>query len=101
MANRLDLQDLLENLLGSPNVYFDPPETIKMKYPGIRYKLSECKSLYANDAFYHAQPGYEVILIDKDSDSKYVNKLLLVQYSRFVRYYTANGLHHWVFNLYN
>ena len=37
MANRLDLQALLEDLLGSRNVYYQPPESVKMNYPAIVY----------------------------------------------------------------
>ena len=37
MADRLDLQGLLEELLESRNVYYKPPESIKMQYPAIRY----------------------------------------------------------------
>lgn len=37
MASRLDLQTFLEELLESKNVYFQPPESVKMKYPAIVY----------------------------------------------------------------
>ena len=32
MASRLKLQTMLEEILGSRNVYFNPPESVKMKY---------------------------------------------------------------------
>ena len=41
MANRLDLQALLEDLLGSRNVYYQPPESDKMNYPAIVYALED------------------------------------------------------------
>ena len=41
MSKRKDLQKLLEQTLGSRNVYFQPPATIKMQYPAIRYELVE------------------------------------------------------------
>lgn len=37
--SRIDLQYLLENILGSRHVYFQPPETVKMNYPAIVYSL--------------------------------------------------------------
>jgi len=33
MGTRLELQNLLENILGSRNVYFQPPENLKLNYP--------------------------------------------------------------------
>ena len=41
MRNRLDLQKIFEDILGSKNVYFQPPESLKMKYPAIRYSLDD------------------------------------------------------------
>ena len=35
---RNDLQKLLVEVLGSKNVYFQPPESVKMKYPAIVYQ---------------------------------------------------------------
>lgn len=100
MANRLDLQTALETLLGLPNVYFDPPESIKLKYPAIVYNLNTYTISSANNSNYIAHPGYQLILMDTDPDSNYVEKILSLSYCSFVRHYTAGGLHHWVFNLY-
>ena len=36
--SRLELHALLVELLGSTNVYYEPPETLKMSYPAIRYQ---------------------------------------------------------------
>ena len=35
---RLELQSVLEQTLGSRNVYFQPPASVKMKYPAIVYE---------------------------------------------------------------
>ena len=39
--DRLILHDELITLLGSSNVYFQPPTSIKMNYPCIIYKLDD------------------------------------------------------------
>lgn len=101
MANRADLQIFLEQLLGNENVYFDPPESKKIKYPAIIYKLNDIKTTCANNHSYTMTPGYQLILIDSDPDSEYVDVLINVRYCRFVRHYPSNGLHHWIFNIYN
>lgn len=100
MASRLDLQALLEDILGSRNVYFQPPDSVAMKYPAIRYSLSNIENVNANDLPYKQSKTYEVILIDSDPDSQYVDQISQLQYCRFDRYYPADNLNHYVFTLY-
>ena len=49
MASRLDLQTFLEELLKSKNVYFQPPESVKMKYPAIVYALDDIENVHADN----------------------------------------------------
>ena len=37
MASRPELQTKLEELLGNRNVYYQPPESVKIEYPAIVY----------------------------------------------------------------
>ena len=90
MASRLNLQKELEELLGSRNVYFQPPSSVQMKYPAIRYSLSTLQNSKA----------YELILIDPDPDSIFIDKLLRLPYCRFDRCYPSDNLNHYVFTLY-
>ena len=39
MSKRVDLGNKLKEILGSNNVYFQPPDNLKMVYPCIRYRL--------------------------------------------------------------
>lgn len=43
MNRRYELQAVLEGILGSGNVYFQPPENLKMRYDCIVYERSESK----------------------------------------------------------
>ena len=52
MGTRMDLQVLLETLLGSTNVYYQPPETLKMNYPAIIYSKSRIDTKKADDSTY-------------------------------------------------
>ena len=45
MKTRLELQNKLEELLGFRHVYYQPPESVKMEYPAIRYSKSMIRSL--------------------------------------------------------
>ncbi len=100
MASRPDLQLLLENLLGSRNVYFQPPESVKMKYPAIVYALDDIDNVYADNGVYSSHKHYSVIVIDTDPDSEFIDKVAALPTCRFERYYTSDNLNYWVFSLY-
>lgn len=101
MASRLDLQiKLEEEILGSRNVYFQPPASTKMNYPAIRFSLSDIQTSYADNSIYKRMNRYEIIVIDYDPESEIVNKLLTLPYCSFDRFYTSDNLNHFVFTLY-
>ena len=52
MGERLDLQSKLEELLGSKSVYYQPPESVKMEYPAIKFSKQKIKPTYANESKY-------------------------------------------------
>lgn len=103
---RLELDEILCEIInitepdGDTHVYFDPPMELKMKYPAIRYKRTCIDKVYANNIAYLNRTPYELIVIDKNPDSKYVLKMLEFPYCSHNRHYTANNLHHDVFTLY-
>ena len=72
MRPRLELHELLCGLLGSRNVYFQPPGTTRMKYPAIRYAREDIMKTPADNLPYGLTAAYEIIVIDEDPDSKVV-----------------------------
>ena len=100
MSRRTDLQTLLENILGSKNVYFQPPSSVSMKYPAIVYSLNRIDKKSANDSSYIQSHSYAVTLIDKNPDSEFIDKLSSLSLCRFDRHYKANNLNHYVYTLY-
>lgn len=96
---RLSLQEILQSL-GTPNVYFQEPENVKMKYPCIRYHLDSEWAEYANDELYVGKDRYEVTLIHRDPDNDIRNKLRRLPYCRFSRHFRADNLNHYVYTLY-
>lgn len=97
---RIELQAALEEMMGNDHVYFQPPETFKMKYPAIIYHLSGVNHRNADDETYALKRRYDVTIIDRDPDSELPDKLLAWKYCRLNRFYTADGLNHWAFGLY-
>ena len=100
MAERLDLQSLLEELLGSRNVYYKPPEPTKMQYPAIRYSKKKIESVHANDSKYLMRDCYELIVISRTPDHPVIKKLLELPYCSYDRPYIADNLYHDVLTIY-
>lgn len=100
MDDRFDLQALLEETLGSSNVYFQPPESFKMKYPAIVYFRKEIENVYANNYVYRQNSAYEIIVIYEDPDSDIPGKISKLAMCRHDRHYTRDNLNHDVFTLY-
>ena len=100
MATRVDLQNVLEELLGSRNVYYQPPESLKMSYPAIVYSRKTIDNSYANTSVYKQNYAYEITVIDKNPDSEIVNKVSKLPTCRFDRHFKSDNLNHDVFTLY-
>lgn len=99
-AQRLDLQTVLERLLGSKNVYFQPPENLKMQYDCIRYERSRILPKFANNKPYILQNCYQVTAIYRNPDSDLPEKIAMLPMCSHERHYTADNLNHDVFVLY-
>ena len=100
MAPRLELQALLTSLLGSDNVYFQPPPTKQIEYPCIVYRRDHAKTNFSGNKPYTYEKRYLVIVIDRNPDSLIPDKVAALEKCVFDRFYTAEGLNHDVFNLY-
>lgn len=119
--NRLGLQTLLESLFASlnlggtdeaiedrgafdpatdANVYFQPPESVKLRYPCIIYSRDSEKTDFANDKPYQHKIQYMVIVIDPNPDSVLLEEVAMLPTSTFIRHYTADNLNHDVYNIY-
>lgn len=100
MGSRVDLQLLLESILGSENVYFQPPASVSMKYPAIVYSRDDIENFNANNGVYAQSTAYMVTVIDKNPDSEYVKKVSQLPLCSYDRHYVADNLNHDVFTLY-
>lgn len=101
MANRLDLHEEFCNILKTRNVYFNPPEGVKMNYPCIRYSLSGIDLASANNDNYLIAKKYEVIAIDYNPDNTiYEDIIRRFSKCKFDRVYIAKNLYHYVFTIY-
>lgn len=99
--SRIELHERLCRFLGSRNVYFQPPETLKMAYPCIVYNLSGIRTRCANNEVYTMDKRYDVTLITKDPDNNLIDKMV-VDFSLcgFDRPFVSDNLYHYVYTLY-
>lgn len=100
MASRLSLQTMLEELLGSRNVYYQPPASVRMNYPAIVYSRKAIDNLHANNGVYGQFNAYDVTVIDPNPDSEFIAKVSKLPTCKFDRHYEKDNLNHDVFTLY-
>ena len=99
-GDRLDLQAKFEAILGSRNVYFNPPENLKLQYPCIIYNLGAPYQAKADNILYRYLNRYTVTLIDKKPDSEFYEPLLSMRYCTFDRCSKSEGMNVFSYNLY-
>lgn len=100
MNDRLALHELLCEKLGSRNVYFQPPESVKMKYPAIRYSRNRIENTSADNIVYKQAVSYTITVIDRDPDSVIVERVSTIPHIMYDRSYIADNLNHDVFRLF-
>lgn len=100
MAPRVDLQTLLEEILGSDNVYFQPPAGRQMNYPCIVYQRNRIESEHANNQPYEQYKSYTVTYITRDPDDAVVDLIAALPKCEHNRFFALDNLNHDVFTLY-
>lgn len=99
MDSRLELHNELLQMV--PNVYFQPPSNIQMKYPCIVYAKSDNEDLYANNRLYATKQQYDLTLIEDDPTTEVATNIRKhFSYCSISNYYVVDNLHHTKLNLY-
>ena len=106
MGSRLQLHDEFIDILGTKGepesrVYFNPPESVKMKYECIRYSRSAPDIKRANNGAYHATAQYDGVVITRNPDTD-IPDLFLARFSMCYigDSYVVDNLYHFPFTLY-
>lgn len=100
MAPRQNLQTLLEEILDSDQVHFQPPPKTRMAYPCIVYQRDDIQSRHADNRPYTSTLRYRLTFISQDPDDETLAKIAALPMTAYDRFYPANGLNHDVFILY-
>jgi len=101
MATTRKLQDELKTLLGSNNVYFQPPSNKKMSYPCFVVTLGSASQTMADNKVYLYKDRYSITYISYDFDDD-MRKRVVEHFSmcKFDRHFVEDTLQHYVFSLY-
>lgn len=101
MKTIAQIQEILEKILGSDKVYYQPPENVKIKYPCIIYETGNGVRTPADNKKYLFDQGYSVTYITKNPEQGQVqNGLLELPYCQPERTYKFENLYHWVYFIY-
>jgi len=101
MASELKLREIFYEILKNKNVYFQPPASVKMKYPAIVYSRKSIDNRHANNGVYLQSFGYEATVIDYEPDNEYVLKMSQLPNCKWDRHYESDGLNHDVFTIFS
>lgn len=96
---RIELHEILVGILGSRNVYFQPPASIQMQYPCIVYEWNRNTTTHANNDNYNVLRDYQVTVIDRNPDSVIPDMVGALPYCSMSTTMIVDNLHHFVFNL--
>ena len=100
MNKRLELHNILCEILGSSNVYYQPPESTKMKYPAIVYEISDIDNTFADNGAYNQKTVYKITVIDKNPDSEIIYRISRMPACHYDRHFFNDNLNHDVFLIY-
>ena len=99
MNNRLALHNLLLSI-GGPNVYYQIPSNMVMKYPAIKYSKNKIENKHADNSVYFQKTQYSIIVMSKVVDDEIVDKISKLPTCGFERTYIQDGIYHNIFNIY-
>lgn len=98
MDRRLELDDIFRKI--TSNVYYQPPENLKLVYPCIVYELDQIVMRYANNRPYDGRPRYCVTSISRDPESRITKQIATLPMCRHEKHFVNDNLHHDVFIIY-
>lgn len=93
---------ILEEILGSSNVYYTaPPKTKDLEYPCIIFQLSTSDTSFGDNIPWFCMDRFSIQFISKNPVEDEIHyKLLHLPRCTFSRFFTADNLNHWNYDIY-
>lgn len=99
-SRRLALHKILLKILGSENAYFQPPESKRLEFPCILYAVNNINNMHADNKPYISTKRYKLTFMTTSPESETCAKIEALPMCSYDTHYTANGIHHYVYNIY-
>lgn len=96
---RIQFSNMLKEVTGCNNLYFQPGANITMKYPAIVYARNKFDNTSADNIVYMQNVEYSVTVIDSNPDSDIVLAVSQIPTARHDRNYKSDNLNHDVFTI--
>ena len=100
MDRRLELHNILTEILQSNQVYYQPLPSVKLSYPCIIYERTPGDPMYADNRKYIKANRYQVTLIARHPEDPARTKLEDLPLSRHMTRQVVDNLYHDLFDLY-
>lgn len=101
MSRRLELHEKLKQLVGTENVYFQPPASVHLSYPCVIYSIGNGDAKHADGMVYKYTNSYEILFIFKKPNIDIIEQVLeTLPMCRMSRAYVADNLNHYAFSVY-
>lgn len=98
---RIELDSKLRLLIGNSNVYYQPPENVRIKYDCIIYNLSGVNVEHADNLHYQKMRRYDLLHVHRDPDVDFIGVIdSYFKYASFDRRYISDNLYHDVYTIY-
>lgn len=97
---RAELDAVLRDILKNGHCYFQPPESVKLKFPCIIYERDGYDTRHADNLSYLESKRYSIKLIYKDPDSELPDKVKALPMCSFDRRFVSDNLYHDIFTIY-
>lgn len=94
------LRAKLVEILGSENVYYNPPSNKRINYDAIRVTLDDIEQSYADNIVYARNRRYQLTYMGYLLKDEVINKLLDLPHASFDRSYKDDNLDHYVIHIY-
>ena len=96
-----ELRDLQQEILGYQHTYFEPPESVRMKYDAVVYQRTGYDTVKANDRNYIVHDQYQVMVISRDAETPLPKAILKhFSYCSPGRPTVTDNLYHFPFTIY-
>jgi hypothetical protein len=100
MGQPQKLQELLEGILGTDEVYLQPGENVTMSYPAIVYNVDGLNTKWADNLAYDQIIEWQVVFIARSPDDDTWRKIGRLPRSTLNRTSVVDNLNHYYFTLY-